>query len=90
MSDTSRADTFRGHVRLATNICLCDRGDQVSTDTEVANLDGTSGVDQNIRRLDVAVNDVVFVLERFEAACCCESDLAEDILRYTVTIQLVH
>jgi hypothetical protein len=36
------------------------------------------------------VDDVVFVFERLETARCRESDLAEDTLRHTITIELIH
>ena len=59
---TSR-DSLGGHVTLTTNVRLGDAGNEVATDTKVANLDLALAVDENIRGLHIAMNNVVIVLQ---------------------------
>lgn len=86
---STAGDSLRGHVTLTTNVCLCNARNQVPTDSEITDLDLTLAIDQNVRGLDVAVNDVVFVFERLQPHDCREGDLAQDILGNTTFIQLV-
>lgn len=83
------ADALRCHVALAANVCFCDAGDQVARDAKVADLDLAVGVNKDVGRFDVAVDDVVVVFERFEADNGREGYLAEDILGNAACVQLV-
>lgn len=88
--NTARADSFRRHVGLATNVRFGNTGNQVSTDTEIADLDGTGRVDENVGGLDIAMDDVVFILQALQAQSCCVSDFPQDVLWDAVTIDLVN
>lgn len=64
---SSTRDSLRGHVALAPNVRLGYTGDEIAADTKVADLDLASGIDQDVGGLDIAVDDVVLILEGLEA-----------------------
>ena len=83
------SDALGSHVALAADVGLGDAGHQVARHAKVAQLDGAARVDQDVGRLDVAVDDVVVVLERLEPDDGGVGDLAQYALGHAVAVQLV-
>lgn len=65
--DAASCNTFRCHITLAANISLRNTGDQIAAHAEIANLDLTSGIDENISRLHVPMNDVMIIFEGLQS-----------------------
>lgn len=60
-------DPLGRHVALAADIRLGDTSDQVPADAEIADLDLSSAIDKDIRRLDISMDDIMLVLQRLQA-----------------------
>ena len=60
---TPTCNALGGNVALTTNVCLGNTGNQIAAHTEIADLDLSARIDEDIRGLDIAMYDVVVVLE---------------------------
>lgn len=87
--DTATGNPFGGHVALTANIRLGDAGDEVAADAKVADLDLPPRVDQDIRRLHVAVDDVVVVLQGLQSHDRRQGHLPEDVLGNAAFVEFV-
>ena len=76
LSNSTGRNSLWCHVTLTADVGFRNTRNQVSTDTKIANLDLTPCVHEDVCGLDVAVDDVVFVLQRLESHGCRQSDLA--------------
>ena len=82
-------DAFRRHVRLTTDVRLRDRRYEVPRDAEVADFYLAFGVDEDVCGFDVAVDDVVFFFQGFEAEDGVEGDFSQDAFGDAVAVDPV-
>lgn len=62
LCDSAARDTFGRHIALASDVRLGDTSYQIAADTKVAYLDLPPRIHEDIGRLDIAVDYVVFIL----------------------------
>ena len=79
---TVRSDALRRHVALAPNVGLREALLELTRHAKVAQLHLTEGVDQYVRRLHIAVDDLQLVLQETQATHGTQRDLRQHILRH--------
>ena len=66
------------HIRRCPDKRIGDTIDQLAADAEIAKLDGALGIHEDITRLDIAVDDTVFVIQVCQALEDGFSDAGKD------------
>ena len=74
---------------MTADVGLGYAGHEVTRNTKVTDLDLPLSVDQDVCRFDVAVNDVVIILERLQSLHSGESDLGQHALGHNSGVDLV-
>jgi hypothetical protein len=77
------------HVGLASDVGLCYASDQVSRDAEIADLDLSAGVDEDVGRLDISMDDIVVILECLQTLRCSVCDFPENVLGNAISVEFV-
>lgn len=85
----SRRLGTHSHVTLTANVCSRERFFKLPRDTEIAKLDLTLGVDQDVGRLDISMHDLQAIFQESKTGDDALGDAAEDVLGYTVAVQVV-
>ena len=85
-----RVDTLGGHVRSASGVSgLRDGVNELTGDAEIAEFDVAPAIRQNIRGLDIAMNDFQLFLQVDQGPQGGQGDLAHNGFRYALVQVLV-